>query len=142
RVSADGAGGPTRLDVPSAARSSLAFSPNGRFLSWIQDGDLWLWNQETNEITQGTHGGVAPIGVIPGSAFTHPDAEFTAPKWSPDSRFVALHWDDRRRVRRLPFPDFLGEQIRITELRRDLPGDNDQIRRVAILSVVHGQVKM
>jgi dipeptidyl-peptidase 4 len=142
RIAVDGATPPTRLDVPAAARSSLAFSPNGRFLSWIQDGDLWLWNQDTHELTQATRAGAPPLGVIPGSAFTHPDAEFTLPKWSPDSRFVALHWDDRRRVRRLLFPDYLGEQIRITELRRDLPGDNDQIRRVAIFSVERAHVRM
>ena len=121
RVNADG-GGSTRLELPPAVRTALSFSPNGRFLSWIQDGDLWLWNQETNAVSQVTHAGVPPIGSIPGSAYTHPDAEFTLPKWSPDSRAVAMHWDDRRRVRKLLFPDYLGEHVRITELRRDLPG--------------------
>jgi dipeptidyl-peptidase-4 len=130
------------LDLPPASRSALAFSPNGRFLSWIQDGDLWLWNRETNEISRATHAGAPAIGNIPGSAFSHSDSEFTLPKWSPDSRHVALHWDDRRRMRTLLFPDYLGEQVRITELRRDLPGDNDQIRVVAILSIERGQVRM
>ncbi len=141
RVNADG-GGSIRLELPPAVRTALSFSPNGRFLSWIQDGDLWLWNQETNAVSQVTHAGVPPIGSIPGSAYTHPDAEFTLPKWSPDSRAVAMHWDDRRRVRKLLFPDYLGEHVRITELRRDLPGDNDQIRGVAIVSVDRGQVRM
>jgi len=140
RVAAD-RGEPAPLDLPSAGRSALAFSPDGRYLSWIQDGDLWLWNQQTNEISQATQAGVPPLGVIPGSAYTHPDAEFTAPKWSPDSRFVAMHWDDRRRVRKLLFPDYLGEQVRITELRRDLPGDNDQIRRVAVLGLDTGHLR-
>src|SRR4029079_16762996 len=140
RVNADG-GGTTRLELPPAVRTTLSFSPNGRFLSWIQDGDLWLWNQGTNAVSQVTHAGVAPIGSIPGSAYTHPDAEFTLPKWSSDSRAIAMHWDDRRRVRKLLFPDYLGEQVRITELRRDVPGDSDQIRGVAIVSVDRGQVR-
>jgi dipeptidyl-peptidase-4 len=140
RVNADGGASP-RLELPPAVRTALSFSPNGRFLSWIQDGDLWLWNQETNAVSQATHAGVPPIGSIPGSAYTHPDAEFTLPKWSPDSRAIAMHWDDRRRVRKLLFPDYLGEQVRITELRRDVPGDSDQIRGVAIVSVDRGQVR-
>ena len=141
RVGREG-GGAAPLELPPAARSALAFSPSGRFLSWIQEGDLWLWNQETNDVTRATHAGVAATGNIPGSAFTHPDAEFTQPKWSPDSRHIALHWDDRRRVRKLLFPDFLGEEVRITELRRDLPGDNDQIRRIAVLSIDRGEMRM
>jgi dipeptidyl-peptidase-4 len=140
RANADGSGS-TRVELPPAGRTALAFSPNGRFLSWIQDGDLWLWNQETNAVSPVTHAGVPAIGSIPGSAYTHPDAEFTLPKWSPDSRAVAMHWDDRRRVRKLLFPDYLGESVRITELRRDFPGDNDQIRGVAIVSIDRGQVR-
>ncbi len=101
-VSVDG-GGLTRLEVPPAGRTVLAFSPNGRFLSWVQDGDLWLWNQGTNAVSQVAHAGVPASGSIPGSAYTHPDAELTLPKWSPDSRAVAMHWDDRRRVRKLLF---------------------------------------
>jgi dipeptidyl-peptidase 4 len=141
RVGRDG-GSVAPIELPPAARSALSFSPNGRFLSWIQEGDFWLWNQETNDVTRATHAGVAAIGNIPGSAFTHPDVEFTQPKWSPDSRHVALHWDDRRRVRKLLFPDFLGDEVRITELRRDLPGDNDQVRRIAVFSIDRGDIRM
>jgi dipeptidyl-peptidase-4 len=141
RVGRDG-GSAALLELPPAARSALAFSPSGRYLSWIQEGDLWLWNQKTNDVTRATHAGVAAIGNIHGSAFTHPDVEFTQPKWSPDSRHVALHWDDRRRVRKLLFPDFLGDEVRITELRRDLPGDNNQMRRIAILSIERGEMRM
>ena len=65
----------------------------------------------TKAVSQVTHAGAPAIGSIPGSAYTHPDAEFTLPKWSPDSRAVAMHWDDRRRVRKLLFPDYLGEQL-------------------------------
>ena len=53
---------------------------------------------------------------------------------------VAMHWDDRRRVKKLLFTDNLGQQVRITELCRDFPGDNDQICGVAIVSVDRGQV--
>src|SRR5262249_57432182 len=85
------------LDAPETDRG-LAFSPDGRFLSSIQGADLWLQNHDTRVIAQVTHRGVAVKSAIPGSAYTHPDAEFTLAKWSPDSRSVAQRGDDRRRV--------------------------------------------
>ena len=44
RVGADGQG-LTRVQQGGGRKSSLAFSPDGRFLSFLQGGDLWLWDQ-------------------------------------------------------------------------------------------------
>ena len=42
RIDQDGTG----LTDLGASGRSLAFSPDGKFLSFIKDGDLWLWNEE------------------------------------------------------------------------------------------------
>ncbi len=94
RVSSDGAP-PERLTELSAARGQLAFSPEGRYLSWVEDGDLWLWNQETTERVRATQLGAPPIGVVPGARNSRLDREIVSYRWSPDSRFVAIEIDDR-----------------------------------------------
>ena len=138
RVDATG-GEPLQMTRPRASRGTFAFSPDGRFLSWLQDGDLWLWNQKTNEPVQATKIGVAGIGDIDGARFTRLDREFSSYEWSPDSRYVALHLDDRRNVRKEPIPNYIGERTEMRYLRRDYPGDHNHIRAIEIYSVASGR---
>ncbi len=140
RVDADGAN-LRRLTSAEAGRSELAFSPDGRFLSWLQDGDLWLWNQKTNEAVQATKIGVAEIDDVEGARFTRLDREYSSYEWSEDSRFVALHLDDRRNIRMEPIPNYIGERTEMRYLRRDYPGDHDHIRAMDIYSVAGGRVR-
>jgi dipeptidyl-peptidase-4 len=141
RIRSDASGLEPLLTTPGH-RSSISFSPDGRMLSWLQDGDLWLWNQKTNEIARATFKAVPAIGNNPGGAFSVPDAAFSGPRWSPDGRHVAMHWDDRRHVRTLQFPTYLAEETQVVSLRRDLPGDNDQIRAIAVFSLESGALRL
>lgn len=77
RVAADGSG-LTRLTQTPAGRGELAFSPDGAFLSWLQEGDLWLWNQKTNESARATRIGMPPLSTIAGARYTRPDVEVSA----------------------------------------------------------------
>ena len=49
----------TRTPVP---KHTLAFSPDGRFLSYLQEGDLWLWNQTTGQLIQATRRAKPAVG--------------------------------------------------------------------------------
>ena len=133
-VAAEG-GAPKRLTSTPAGRSALEFSPDGRFRSFLQEGDLWLWHQKTQELVQATKVGEAPLGIVPGARYMRPDAEFSSYRWSPDSRHVALNLDDRRNVRKVLIPNYLSEETQVNPLRRDFPGENDQVRTVAVYSV-------
>ena len=132
---------PERLTQSGGGKSRLAFSPDGRFLSFLQGGDLWLWRQEKDHLVQATRVGEPPIGSVPGGAFFHPDVEFRSFEWSPDSLFVALDFIDRRNVRKVPFPYYLGEETSMNVLRRGYPGDSDEIRTVGIYSIQEGIVR-
>jgi dipeptidyl-peptidase-4 len=140
RVAANGSG-LERLTRSGGGKSEIAFSPDGKYLSFFQGGDLWLWNQETKYPVKATDLGVPPIGNVPGGRYHRNDVEFTRPVWSPDSRFLALHFDDRRKVRQVPFPSYLGEETHVNFLRRDYPGDSDHIRRLGVYSVNGGRVR-
>jgi dipeptidyl-peptidase-4 len=141
RVPADG-GNVEQLTRTAAGRQALAFSPDGKYLSFLQQGDLWLWSQETNELVQATHVGVAAIGRVPGARYTRLDREFSSYKWSPDSGNIALYLDDRSRVRKVLIPSYIGDETHVRALRRDYPGDNDHVRTIGIYSVAGGRVQM
>ena len=51
-VDADGAATPTRLTESSGDKYAIGFSPDGTYISYLQDGDLWLWNRKTRERVQ------------------------------------------------------------------------------------------
>ena len=81
------------------------------------------------------------LGIVPDSDFTRPEAEFTTYAWSPDGRYIALLFDDRRQVRTVLFPNYLGEETSAVPLRRDYTGDNKATRAIALYSVRDGRLR-
>jgi dipeptidyl-peptidase-4 len=140
RVAADGSG-LTRLTRSSGGRSDLAFSPNGAFLSWLQDGDLWLWNQKTNESVRATRIGMPPLSTTAGARYTRPDVEVSAYRWSPDSRHIMVQIDDRTQVRKVAIANFLAQDTEIKYVRRDYPGDHDWVRSVGLVAIADGRLR-
>lgn len=137
RVGIDGAP-PTRLTRNGGGKSRLAFSPDGTLLSFLQEGDLWLWKVATGSLVRATDVGVPPIGTTPGGSFFANDVEFRSPVWSPDSSRVALTYEDRRSVRQVPFPDYIGEETTMNLARRGYPGDPGAPRAVAVYTIADG----
>lgn len=131
-----------RLTQSPKGEYAISFSPNGKFMSFLQEGDFFLWNQETKEIVQATSIGKPRLGNIPGARFFRYDTEFTSYKWSPDSRTIALNFEDRSKVQKVLFPDYLGKETTYNFMRRDYPGDNDLVRAIFIYSVEQKLLKM
>ncbi|MGH9334097.1 MAG: DPP IV N-terminal domain-containing protein, partial [Vicinamibacteria bacterium] len=140
RVQSDGSG-LERLTTDVAARRALSFSAEGRFVSYLEDGDLWLWHQGSGERVRVTRVGRPPLGIVPGARFSRHDAEIVSYAWSPDSRRIALLAEDRTEVRKVLIPDYLGQETSAAALRRDFPGDNDASRRLGVYSVDDGRVR-
>jgi dipeptidyl-peptidase 4 len=131
-------------------RSGLALSPDGKTLAFVQDGDLWLLPLAGGTPVQATHVGVRPIGKVPLGTYYHPDVEIgsadwgetTAYAWSPDSKLIAVHYVDRRNVRRFPIPYYLTPDAILNELRRGAPGDVNEVRNVGILEVSTRELRL
>lgn len=136
-----GGGSPTKLTREKSSRHSLSFSPDGKFLAFLQGGDLYLWNWENQEQVRATRVGVPPISNLPGASFHALEAGFVSYKWAPDSLHLALNFEDRRRVRKMLFPDYLSEETKVKTLRRDLPGENDLVRNIQVYSVSTGRLR-
>jgi dipeptidyl-peptidase-4 len=140
RVSAEG-GTPEVVTSARASRSDLSYSPDGRTLSWIQEGDLWLSRQGEAEPVRATAIGIAAIGFIPGARYNRPERGISSYRWSPDSRYVALEVEDLRNVRKEAIPDYLDGDTHLRYLRRDYPGDTDRVHSIWIYSVESGGIE-
>ena len=123
------------------AKSQLAFSPDGRHLSYLQDGDLWLLRLDGNHKLQATGVGKPTVASLPIGRFHTLDVEYVSYKWSPDSKYVALHYMDRRNVRKMPVPSYLQDEPFLNEVRRAYPGDSDEISKLGIYDLHDGLVR-
>ena len=138
-----------RLTKTGGNKSNLAVSPNGRYASFLQDGDLWLFNLASNKLTQQTRVGVPSISKVPLGRYNRPEVEIGSYvwggptyAWSPDSRTIAVHYVDRRDMRKVPFPYYLGKETIANNIRRGYPGDPNEYRTIGFFSVENGDLKL
>ncbi|HYW49704.1 MAG TPA: prolyl oligopeptidase family serine peptidase [Gemmatimonadaceae bacterium] len=125
-------------------KSDLAISPDGRHISFLRDGDLWVRTSGDGTPTRLTSVGVPAIGTVPLGTYHRPDVEIgdatwggDAPpyRWSPDSKRIAVHHVDRRSVPIMRIPYYLGAAPVLNGVRRSAPGDVNEVRKVGILDV-------
>jgi dipeptidyl-peptidase-4 len=142
RLSLSGARQAGRVATIGGESSNLAISPNGAYASFLKAGDLWLVQLDSGAVIQATRVGVPFIGTEAVGIYSRPDVEigpyvWGGPTylWSPDSRTIAVHYVDRRNVRKVPFPTYLGTETQPNEKRRAYPGDANEHRTVGLLSV-------
>ena len=146
------------VDAASGAASSIAavgreahdvaLSPDGRQLAYVRDGDVWTVGVTASSTPRRlTTVSVPSISTVGLGTYARLDREIgtatwasAAPtiSWAPDSRTLAVHLVDRRNVRRVPFPSYLGQDTQSNELRRSYPGDENESRQVAWLDVATG----
>src|SRR5439155_21376768 len=139
QIGADGAG-LTQIGARGGSRTAIAVSPDGTVLSFLQDGDLWFRYLKTGEQVPITRFGKPSIavGAAPGGTFSGLDARVTSYKWAPDSRYLAVSFEDRTRLRKILIPNYLGPETHVVTERRDFPGDNDAERFLSIYSAGAG----
>lgn len=141
RVNAKGGNG-VRLTVTGGGKSDLAVSPDGRYASYLQEGDLWMLDLNSRLLTRLTNVGVPSIASVPVGRYNRPDVEIgpyvwggPTYKWAPDSHTIAVHYVDRRKMRIVPFPYYLGKETEVNNHRRGYPGDPNEHRTVGICDV-------
>ncbi len=124
-----------KSSVMGPGGSALAISPDGRYLSMLRAGDLWLVDLIDGEYRQATELGVTGIGTVAIGAFVRPDAYVSRYRWAPDSASIGFEYIDQRQVRRVPFPSYLHDEPLLHEVRRPYPGDTDRIIQFGVFSL-------
>jgi dipeptidyl-peptidase-4 len=138
-----------RLTENGGDKSDLAVSPDGFFASFLQNGDLWLFNLRTSALIQATEVSVPSISSVPLGRYNRPDVEIgpyvwggPTYAWSPNSKTIAVHYVDRRNLRTVPFPYYLGKETLVNNLRRGYPGDPNEQRTIGFYGVESGNLTL
>ncbi len=148
RVAAQGGAG-VRLTGTGGGKSNLGISPDGRYASFLQEGDLWLLELNSKLLSQATDVGVPSISSVPLGRYDRPDVEIgpyvwggPTYRWAPDSRTIAVHYVDRRQMRIVPFPYYLGDETLFNNHRRGYPGDPNEHRTVGFYEIESGKLTL
>ncbi len=132
--------------------SDVALSPDGTTIAFLRDGDLWTMARQAGAAARAvrlTALGVPGIATVPLGAYNRADrevgtgvwgADWAPYAWSPDGRRIAFHAVDRRHLRKVPFPSYLGEETVVSELRRGYPGDENERRTLQVLDLASRRV--
>src|SRR6202041_3765185 len=133
----------------SAAQNSDAgdvqdpkFSPDGQWVSFVRDSNLWVASVATGEAKALTTGGREELlkGQLDG---LYPE-EFdcaTAYWWSPDSSKIAYYEMDERPVTRYPILDMSSPLGATVYTRFPQTGEANPIVHVGVVSVGGGETK-
>ncbi len=114
-------------------------SPDGHWISFLREHDVWVANVATGAARQLTRGGSEELRngeldwVYPEELDLH-----TAYWWSPDSSHVAFLQLDERHVNRYPLVDMTDPLGATVYERYPAAGDRNPIARVGVVAVAGG----
>ncbi|MEM9758000.1 MAG: prolyl oligopeptidase family serine peptidase [Pseudomonadota bacterium] len=143
--------GGTRSLVSEVAPGAhdLGLAPDGRSASFLLAGDLVLIDLESSTTRTLSRVGIAPLSVPPTARYSRPEREIgpgiwggPTYAWSPDGGLIAVHHVDRRRMRSVPFPNYLADETNPNPVRRGYPGDSNEARRVGLLDPSDGRLRL
>ncbi|MFN9215720.1 MAG: prolyl oligopeptidase family serine peptidase [Gemmatimonadota bacterium] len=156
-VAIDVATGVVRVLVERApGAGTLTLSPDGTQAAWLADGDLFVAplpspasDAPTATGRRVTEVGIPSLSQVGLGTYARRDREIgsatwasavPAYAWAPDGTTIVAHLVDRRAVRRVPFPYYLGNETQANELRRSYPGDENESRQLVWVDVASGRM--
>ena len=133
---------PKRLVAEGTGLEDPKFSPDGKWVSFVRDSNLWIVNIDTGDVKSLTNGGTEEI--LKGKLdWVYPEELncTTAYWWSPDSSRIAYYEMDERPVTRYPIVDMSSPVGAIEYTRFPQAGESNPIVRVGVVSIAGGDTK-
>jgi dipeptidyl-peptidase 4 len=118
------------------------FSPDGKWISFVRDSNLWIASVATGEAKPLTTGGSEEI--LKGQLdWLYPEELdcYTAYWWSPDSSKIAYYQMDERPVTRYPIMDMSSPVGSMVYTRYPQAGEANPIVRVGVVAIDGGETK-
>jgi dipeptidyl-peptidase-4 len=129
--------------------ADLSVSPDGSQAAFRREGDLWLFDLDSRQATAATAVGMPRLSSLEIGRYSRPEREIgpgiwggPTYAWSPDGRYIAVHYVDRRDMRQVPFPDYLAEETDPNNVRRGYPWDANEFRTVGLLKVADRDLQL
>ena len=127
-----------RLTATPSEEELAEFSPDGRWVSFVRDNDLWAIEPASGEEIRLTATGTPEH--LNGKLDWVYEEELAGPKaigyvWSPDSRWIASLSLDETRVPKYPIVDRLETHPTTTEQRYPQPGDPNPVVGLSVIPV-------
>jgi dipeptidyl-peptidase-4 len=140
--------GSSRHLLPSASASGDAsiddakISPDGRWVSFLRNHDIWTVSVNGGTPRQLTRGGAEEIrnGELD---WVYPEelSISTAYWWSPDSTKIAFLQLDQTQVGKYPLVDELAYEGKLAEMRYPIAGSANPVARVGVVPASGGDVR-
>jgi dipeptidyl-peptidase-4 len=133
---------PSRLVTGDASLEDAKISPDAKWVSYVQDFNLWVVNVATKEKKQLTTGGSEEL--LKGKLdWLYPEelSSRTAYWWSPDSSRIAYYEMDERPVTKYPIYDMSTDIGAVENMRFPQAGEANPIVRVGVVPVTGGDTR-
>jgi dipeptidyl-peptidase 4 len=119
---------PVRVVVPPGAVQRPTFDPSGTRVAFLRDGDLWVAALRGDTLS-------APQRLTTLARTGVGVEDFT---WAPDGQGLAVVETDRTPIRTRLIPDYLPDEVVASPVRRALPGEPSEYRRLGLVAVTGG----
>ena len=130
-----------RLTSRPGREEEAAFSPDGQFVGFVRDNDLWVVDLATQTERALTTGGADTFRQGKADWVYYEelfDRNWRAFWWSPDSKQIAFLQTDDAAVKRHPLVDLVGPERTIEATPYPRPGESNPSVRLAIVTAAGG----
>lgn len=102
--------------------SSLNYSPDGVFISYMHGGNIYLLDRSTGDVRQLTT--VSKSGT-----------SLTGYEWAPDSKNLLVTWSDFSGNKTVVIPDYTKDTVEVGSRSRGVVGQSPNVQKVGIVSI-------
>lgn len=107
---------------------SLGYSPDGKYISFLKDNNVWRMDRQNGRMKQLTFVG-------------KPGAAVESYSWSPDGKWLAIAWSDSSKMGNHVMMDFSKDRAEVVNIQRMWHGEKSQDSQYGMISADGGLIR-